>query len=107
MGWGQILGGIWLALKWAWPFIRTAAVFLGLAAAHLVVVKTLWAEAFTRIDSLVTGYTAQTINFQPLALVNTFFPLSEGLSMLTAYAAIVGISASVRITKAFIDAKKS
>jgi len=107
MGWGVIIGRIWIALQWVWKYVRELAVFLGLWAVHTTVVKSLWESAFSKIDGVVTGYSPMTINFQPLAFINTFFPLTEGLSMLSAYLLLVGTSASIRITKAFIDSKKS
>jgi hypothetical protein len=107
MLWGRILGGIWTALKWSWPYLRTGLVWAGVLTAHTLVMKTLWENAFSRLDTMVTGYTAQTINFSPLSLVNSLFPLAECLTMLASYTVLVGVSNAVRITKAFIDAKKT
>ena len=107
MLWGRILGGIWLGLKWAWPYIRGVLVWAGVLTAHTAVMKTLWENAFSRLDSVVTGYTAQTINFSPLALINALFPLAECLTMQASYTVLVGACNAVRITKAFIDARKS
>ena len=75
-------------------------------AAQVVVTKALWEQAFDRLDAMTVVYTAPTLNCAPLAFINSFFPLSEGLSMLTGYVAIVSASAAVRVTKAFIDARK-
>lgn len=107
MNWAAIIGAVWAGIKWGWPVIRAGGIWLGVMTAHTVIVKTLWESAFSGIDGMVTGYSASTINFSPLALVNSLFPLSEGLTMLTAYCALVLTSNSVRMTKAFIDSKKT
>jgi hypothetical protein len=107
MPWAKFLGAIWDALKWAWPTIRSVLVWAGILAAHTVLVETLWESVFNDIDSMVTGYTRETINFAPLSLINSFFPLSESLTILAAYFALILTSNSIRISKAFIDSKKA
>lgn len=95
------------AAKWSWSRFRTVLVWLGILAAQKLLIEDLWEDVFERVDGLVTGYSAESVNFQPLSLMNAFFPLSELLSMVTSYAAVVSACIATRIVVAFINARKA
>lgn len=63
-----------------------------------------WTEMLARIDALSAASFAGTLSFEPMALCNTLMPLTEGLSYVTAWLAILSICSLIRIVKSFIPA---
>lgn len=60
-----------------------------------------WALLVTKL-AVMTAISTDAINFSGVGLINTFFPLTECLSFLTAYLGLLGVAAVIRIVKSFI-----
>jgi len=61
-----------------------------------------WTVLLVKIDALSAASFSGTLSFEPMALVNTFMPLTEGLSYLTAWIGILGVCTVIRIIKSFV-----
>jgi len=63
-----------------------------------------WTQLIAKIDAMTQASFAGTLSFEPLALINTLLPLTEGLGYFTAWLAILGICTTIRVIKSFIPA---
>lgn len=61
-----------------------------------------WALMIAKIDLMAQANFAGTLNLSPLALLNTFVPLTETLSYVSAWLAVLGIATTIRIVKSFV-----
>lgn len=64
-------------------------------------VNSMWALLITKL-AVLTTFTSLGMNFSGIGLINTFFPLTETLSLVTAYFALLGVAGIIRIVKSFI-----
>lgn len=98
-------------LTWIVAFLGT--VNPAFASITLAVVSTLaaftwlntqWAAMLAKVDTLVAGSFGGVLSFQPMALCNTFMPLTEILTYLSAWLGVLVICTVVRVVKSFIPA---
>jgi len=61
-----------------------------------------WALMLAKIDLLAAGSFAGSMSVSPIGLLNTFIPLTETLTMFTAWLALLGVAGTVRIVKSII-----
>jgi len=59
-------------------------------------------ELMTRIDTMPTITSGGAISFSPLGLVDHFFPLSETITLFTAWLGVLLIASGIRIVKSFV-----
>lgn len=64
-------------------------------------VKDMWTMLIAKL-ALMTTFSSAGLNFSGIGLINTFFPLTETLSLLTAYLGVLLIAAAIRIVKSFV-----
>lgn len=56
----------------------------------------------TKLDTLTASSFSGTLNFSPFALLNTFIPLQEAITLFTAFLAVLLLCTVIRMIKAFV-----
>lgn len=97
----QVLNFIFNAIGSMSPAVRAVLGIGSVALAINAYANQLWAELFLKVDTLAAG-TFGEVNLSPCAFINYVFPLDTACTLLSAYAALVAICATIRIIKSFI-----
>lgn len=63
-----------------------------------------WTALIAKIDTLAQQSFAGTITFEPIALMNTFMPLTEILNFTVAWLQVLLVCTAIRVIKSFIPA---
>jgi len=96
-----LLTAIYNLLASMHPAVK-AVLFLGsVLLAINSYIETLWAELFTKVDTIAAG-TFTSADFSALGLVNYVFPLDTVCTFLTAYMGLTLVCAAIRIIKSFV-----
>lgn len=93
---------IWAEIKILNPTWLGLGVVISFMITGFNQVAEMWGYILAKLAGLVLNYNAASTVIDGLSFVNSFFPLTEALAMMTAYSAALLASVTIRIIKSFI-----
>jgi hypothetical protein len=98
----KILNAIFNLIASANPSVRSLIWFAALIVAFLDYMTEMWGEMFSRIDALLLQSLPESVDFQPLGVINYIFPLDTFFTTMAALFALYAVCVLVRIIKSVI-----